>query len=256
MTKLLLGAKLSANTLFHFTNSLDNLENILTNEFRPHYSLEDWSPIIGNRYQVAIPMVCFCDIPLAQIHSHTRYYGEYAIGLSKEWGKKNKIAPVLYTYKGSSTAEYLAEIKKHFITDIKKLREVPVAYNYDKLIQFTKPYEGELIKNGKSHGLVRFYDEREWRFVPKALKVFNDFLPLMAEKSFKNEAMRRMYNSVVEKTKIPFEPNDIRYIVVEKESQILDIVGKIERIKEKYSREDKNLLITRIISMEQIRDDF
>jgi hypothetical protein len=31
---------LSANTLFHFTSSLDNLLNILTNKFHPNFCLE------------------------------------------------------------------------------------------------------------------------------------------------------------------------------------------------------------------------
>ena len=35
------------------------------------------------------------------------------------------------------------------------------------LTYFLKPYEGKIYRDGKfSDGLVRFYDEREWRFVP------------------------------------------------------------------------------------------
>jgi len=33
---------LSANSLFHFTNSLENLLNILKEEFRPRFCLEDF----------------------------------------------------------------------------------------------------------------------------------------------------------------------------------------------------------------------
>ncbi len=35
----------SANTLFHFTNNLENLLGILTNEFQPRFCLEDYDCI-------------------------------------------------------------------------------------------------------------------------------------------------------------------------------------------------------------------
>lgn len=86
---------LSANTLFHYTRSLDNLEGILTNEFSPRFCLESLSfhQTMPER-EVAIPLVSFCDIPLSQIKSHVRLYGSYAIGLSKECepaGRSSKI---------------------------------------------------------------------------------------------------------------------------------------------------------------------
>ena len=89
---------LSANTLFHFTKTHENILSILENEFYPNYSLEDWKPLSGKTHPIAIPMVSFCDIPLSQISNHTKHYGNYALGLKKEWGIKNKINPVLYTY--------------------------------------------------------------------------------------------------------------------------------------------------------------
>jgi hypothetical protein len=58
----------SANTLFHFTNSMDNLKGILTHGFYPCYSIEDLSvfvpkDIFKEEIRHAIPMVSFCDIP-------------------------------------------------------------------------------------------------------------------------------------------------------------------------------------------------
>ena len=86
---------ISANTLFHFTSSLDNLTGILINDFYPRYCLEDFSDFLEHKYRIAIPMVSFCDIPLSQIHNHIKYYGGYALGLKKEWGRRNKISPII-----------------------------------------------------------------------------------------------------------------------------------------------------------------
>ena len=38
---------LSANTLFHFTNNIDNIINILTNEFSPRYCMESFEFLGG-----------------------------------------------------------------------------------------------------------------------------------------------------------------------------------------------------------------
>src|SRR5229473_2461542 len=92
---------LSANTLFHFTSSLDNLINILTNEFHPNFCLENLSTLLKDPIlEMAIPMLSFCDIPLSQTGFHLSVYGDYGIGLTKSWGKQNGISPVLYTYPG------------------------------------------------------------------------------------------------------------------------------------------------------------
>ena len=95
---------LSANTLFHFTRHRENLLGILRDNFKPHYSLET---IVGalppnGVLRSAIPMVCFCDIPLSQIRNHARDYGSYAIGLSKSWASQKSIAPVMYVPTGQA----------------------------------------------------------------------------------------------------------------------------------------------------------
>jgi hypothetical protein len=82
---------ISSNTLFHFTDKRENLINILENEFRPHFCLENFNFFAHDMnyregFEIAIPMVCFCDIPLSQARIHMKHYGEYGIGLSKEWG--------------------------------------------------------------------------------------------------------------------------------------------------------------------------
>src|SRR5437660_12748311 len=90
---------LSANSLFHFTGSLENLLNILREEFRPRFCLENFNLLQSaaldeEELEWALPMVCFCDLPLSQTGFHLSVYGDYGIGLTKEWGKRNGIAPV------------------------------------------------------------------------------------------------------------------------------------------------------------------
>ena len=77
---------ISSNSLFHFT-SKDSLLKILESSFRPSYSRETLY-FNDSEIRVLVPMICFCDIPLSQINNHIATYGEYGIGMSKEWGKK------------------------------------------------------------------------------------------------------------------------------------------------------------------------
>jgi len=56
---------ISANTLFHFTSSMDNLLGILTDEFRPRFCLENLYVLTAGRipereeHERAIPLVSF-----------------------------------------------------------------------------------------------------------------------------------------------------------------------------------------------------
>lgn len=85
---------LSSSTLLHYTERVEYLYDILENDFSPRICIEKLNPF--SRSEIAIPMKCFCDIPLSQVGDHTKQYGEYGIGLTKEWGKKKGISPVFY----------------------------------------------------------------------------------------------------------------------------------------------------------------
>src|SRR5574337_1418490 len=107
---------ISSETLFHFTNSAEYLISIFRSEFYPRYSLETLLDLgNGNKLEVAIPMVCFCDIPLSQIKNHLNTYGYYGIGMSKDWAKKVGLNPVLYLRSGSDIAKHLEIILKNLI---------------------------------------------------------------------------------------------------------------------------------------------
>ena len=147
---------LSANTLFHFTRKKSLLSILKNSHFFPKYCNEkiEYGSIVN--YNL-IPMVCFCDIPLTSIISHAEKYPKeeenkecYGLGLSKTWGEKNNLTPVLYNHKNSSYHENLKSLSKIFN---KGIDEYDFHKHFAYFTCYLKDYE--------------CYDEKEWRFVPK-----------------------------------------------------------------------------------------
>jgi len=85
-------------SLFHFTKKFETLKAILeSGYFWARYSLEDISWGKGEkRLYYALPMVCFCDIPLSRIEEHTEFYGGYGIAMTQERGIRNGLNPLIY----------------------------------------------------------------------------------------------------------------------------------------------------------------
>ncbi|MCZ7403076.1 MAG: abortive infection system antitoxin AbiGi family protein [Candidatus Methanoperedens sp.] len=268
---------ISSKTLFHFTDKIENVINILETEFRPHFCLEDLNIIIPDlssrpEFELAIPMICFCDIPLSQARVHMKTYGEYGIGLSKEWGKQNKISPVLYVHENSAITfgfrKMLEKVLDLFLSDnvhfdikptniITNIKDIANVFDeLEWIMSFIKPYEGKLWRNGKyTSNNIRFYDEREWRFVPKLPE---DFLPRRLTKAeYSDQKQEDSANQKLKEiTALKFEPSDIKYIIVSNESEIIPIIDEIKRIKSKYNQDQIKLLCSRVISSEQILEDF
>jgi len=252
---------ISSSTLFHFTASLDDIFSILSHEFHPHFSLEDFNVISpkSKRYPglvFAVPMVSFCDIPLSQIHPHLTFYGKYGIGLRKEWATKHSIVPVLYTYRGSRLARYLYSLAVAIHRIPSKVPRARSAqdYFYD-LSCFVKPYEGAGYKKGRRIRKRRFYDEREWRYVPRLTKDYYRYG--MPEESFRDSMERAAANAHLwRRSVISFTPKDIKYIIVSSESEILNAIHHVETVKMRFHHDEIRTLISRIISASQIAEDF
>ena len=265
---------ISSNTLFHFTDKIENVINILENEFRPHYSLENLNFVFieNGKYtkhenlEHAFPMICFCDIPLSQAKNHMETYGHFGIGLKKEWGIKMKISPVLYSHRESNIMYGIAQIWKT-VSKLYIENNDDDSYKSDdsyrnlysalfKIYSMTKPYDGKLWDKKKEKykkDIVRFYNEREWRFIPEGTFQKRPLMYGIPKKSFLN---KNELEKFCQKDILKFEPSDIKYIIVEKEGEIIDIIKEIERIKSKYDDDQKKLLCSRVISAEQILEDF
>ena len=82
---------LSSNILWHQTNYA-NLRNIIkSRSLKCSYSLEEVDEILGQK--VAFPMISMCDLPISELSEYQGKYGDYAIGLSREWGVKINLRP-------------------------------------------------------------------------------------------------------------------------------------------------------------------
>ena len=252
---------ISSDVLFHFTIRLENLESILTSDFRPHFSLENLNVIMPDsehthELEFAIPMVSFCDIPLSQTIQHMEVYGSYGIGLSKEWGKSRGVCPVLYTVPHS----FLALKLRSLIENISDIPGTSASSNellddFHDATCYIKPYEGKVILANGDEATVRFYDEREWRYV--ASLPTESFRYGLDKEGFNDQSIRQKANDHLwSQDRLEFVPNDIKYLIVKSEDEILELIMKVEAIKKpRYSPDEIKLLTSRIISAERIQSD-
>lgn len=151
---------LTANTLFHFTGNdpergKDALLNILGSGFRPSYCSEFGDEAIGGVLKgMLIPMVCFCDLPLSKLDKHingyeweyngkqytSNGYGQYGLGMSKTWGKNNRLNPVTYINSGS----YLLQSAGTAVNRLFSLFEESTQRWNDEISKGSKGYSGKI----------------------------------------------------------------------------------------------------------------
>ncbi|WP_316674981.1 abortive infection system antitoxin AbiGi family protein [uncultured Tolumonas sp.] len=236
-----------ANSLFHFTKSIDFLQKILGNGFYPRYCPEDSSLIKCD--EIAHPMVCFCDIPISRISEHTRFYGEYGIGLSKDWAIRNNLHPVIYSHETGPVAELM-----NFILDEplncdhcnEEHKPTSLEVFFDKLFPFLKPLAGTMRVYGELKQ-KEFYQENEWRYVP------NKFEMLIGEEDIKNRT--NDMNVLQESEPLTFKPEDIKYIFVKNDTEIPIIFDFINESLKVSNPNDAKILSTKIVSLETLISD-
>lgn len=246
---------ISSNTLFHFTPSAEYLISILTNNFQPRYCLEKLNIVEEEEIEIAIPMVCFCDIPLSQIKDHVNTYGNYGIGMTKKWAQTNALNPILYI---SEESKVLANLKEILITftneelrSIEQLRPATIAYL--NIIRYLKQYEGDFSRGSTIIKNVKFYNEREWRYTPD----WTDENPLFLSKNdFENPIKKAHANEKLKNSTLAFYPSDIAYIIVKEEKEIFSMITALKQIKGRYDPNTIEVLISRIITCDQILNDF
>lgn len=238
---------ISSNTLFQFTSQRDTLEKILDSKFLwPRYCTE----YFWKEYRFSLPMMCLCDIPLSQIGTHIKHYGKFGIGISKDWANKIKeLSTVIYTRTDSILyKEVLSILKKHFSGGKLSTGET-------FLLSRVRKYTGNTYcyLNGKRVLVprVRFYDEREWRFVPNKLSSSDIYV----EKNQNNKPI----SGDNDKTKgyPEFAYSDIKYLIVNNDDERVKLIDYIdEKLKIKANKKERALLKSKILTVKQIEEDF
>jgi len=249
------------STLFHFTKK-DGFLNILKETFKISYAREAIkSP--KNERKYAVPMVSFCDIKLSEIkYFIEKGYGNYGIGLTKEWANKNGLTPVMYINRHSDIADNLIEGLNSMYAHISKLsnkselnRMAKSYHNILNLYRYVKNYEGELIRDELLvDSNYRFADEREWRYVPSLEIPYIE--PFVAISNIKTKSQKELYNQKVSHLKLSFEPEDIKYLFVENEDDIIELINHLDYAKSRYDSVTRKRLVSRILTVEQIKNDF
>ncbi|ASJ38397.1 abortive infection system antitoxin AbiGi family protein [Vibrio vulnificus] len=192
-----------SDNLFHFTKSIDVLESILKTGFYARYCLEDirWLNSDEDDF-IAFPMVCFCDIPLSRATEHTAFYGSYGLGLTKDWGMRNNLNPVVY-----GTGSGLVRDAIHYFAELCRENKDGAVMHGSNLVKLSKPLSGEM-QIGESLVEKDFYQENEWRFVSSS----ENEEEMLRQSDFLEN--REQHNKNAQVHNLKFSPSDIKYIPV------------------------------------------
>jgi hypothetical protein len=227
--------------------------DILTSGFYPHYCPEySFGPTHTKDAQTnqpplnAAPMVCFCDLPLSLISKHLDEYGQFGIGLTKKWGIKNGVTPVFYMHEQSQMFKPLSNV----IWAARDQKDSTLTNDIMLLIAYTKPFRGNAWREGKSRLDVHFYDEREWRYVPKLTD--GEELFLSREAWTNKTKIQALHASFKQKYKLTIHPDDIQYLIVPDDGHILELVKHLRNL---YDPDNATLVTTAIMTTDCIMDD-
>lgn len=284
---------ISASSLLHFTNGIEALKGILEKGFRFSYCYEEYNNVIvfnnehkehanffigsnGTKRGVAIPMICFCDIPLLRAQEHAECYGKYIIGIDKNYAETlyQNLNPVLYL------SSNRMDLSLCDISTSKDNFKYERTYNYNQsvnyLIAYSKRYRGfDLYRNKE----VCFYDEREWRIIIpnsdeidglswlwnvefKSKKEFKEYIRPYNEKLQSSETAYLRFIKFQEEGDENHFGNFITHIVVSEDKEIPDLIKYILNTKnilfgyENISEDTRMTLISKITSFERIEKDF
>ncbi|EGU32399.1 hypothetical protein VIBRN418_17483 [Vibrio sp. N418] len=206
---------------------------------------------MGDVEFAAFPMVCFCDIPLSRIDEHVKFYGEFGIGMTKEWAIKKGLSPVQYISPFSDIPVAYREL----ILKLSHAENQPFDFGWDHiryLNSYSKPLDGNMVVDGQVVE-KEFIQESEWRFIANdgdgttKLLSYDSFIDSHSLETANNETRANHM--------LKFEVSDIKYIFVKSDSDIPDIVSFIQNNMTFTEIADQALLVSRVISLESIIAD-
>lgn len=203
--------------MFHFTPSMTSIKGIIKNGVRLSYCYEECTKDDG----FAVPMICFCDIPLLRTLEHRRKYGKYMVGFDKNFLITKNLAslnPVHYL-----NSFFLRNIGEDFFTTqldlinhsfyneltlyIKNKGYMPLLEKYgleklmlaDEDLNYKKDQISmavnklryslafsKLYSSNSDKKKITNYDEREWRYISNFYSTDESFAPLIPKISKKD----------------------------------------------------------------------
>ena len=270
----------TASCLFHYANDINVIQNIIVNGLYPNFCAEELT-YNGTSETVGIPMVSFCDIPLKRVRDFTDRYGTYALGFSKEWGISNDINPIFYAANENIVAgirfyrnyqnSLSDELKKYgsdgksisFPLRVGQIEGLADFINYNNAKEANSIIWG-LVKSyyGEHKGMQQCnYIESEWRYV---IKEGSDIKWIWGKNEYEHWrgiGSKPAPSSALLDRRLHFRAADISYIIIDNENERLNMINWIDKLSSisdgnALFEEDKKILISRIISMEQINRDF
>lgn len=250
---------LHPDILFHFTNKT-SLYEILRSTFKVSYAREKITGPRNNR-EFAVPMVSFCDLKLSELKKFIESYGKFGIGLTKEWANRNGLSPVMYINRHCELMDNLITglngVYSHLekVNDLDQFNKLSKSYhNIMNTYRYIKNYQGELIRQGKlKSGNYRFADEREWRYVPSLQN--EGILPFVSITKISTSKQKREFNKKVSHLRLRFQPDDIKYLIVKQDGDIAELIRHLENVKSRFDSETRSRLASRILTVEQIKND-
>ena len=164
--------------------------------------------------------------------------------------------PVLYFDADSNIG---GKIREDFYNIFKKVTageiDAQIHNTNFSILSYAKNYEGTLKTPKITRENYRFSDEREWRYVPSP-KELGAAEPFIGKNEYDTEDKKIVANKTLEHIRVPFTPDDINYIFVEKEKEISEFIDLIRTANSSKPFQSVERLFTRIITTAQIKTDF
>lgn len=277
---------LENNSIAHHTSSVSTLNKILKAEaFKVQYCTERIYVNKSKSVHIAVPMVSFADIrptdyvrafwkPKSDDTPRLGYYGDYAIGLSKDWATKKNVMPIIYVPKSKEPGDVWAEntpiaaLKAKAKKNIDKRLRGKLIRGLPPIASFCKHYVGVLEKEEEStRNIIKidysFHLEQEWRFVSGSLPVLWNFYNKRSDADFEEKKQEKRTRNKEINERLNFDIwEDVTYIVVRDSavSKILEILKRkyeakmtlIEDAAKAHLTKRYNYLCSSIVTTEQL----
>lgn len=244
--------------LFHFTKTLNSIQKIIDEGFKPSYSAEQFAT-----FNILVPMVSFSNVLLRDSgKDEVFHYGDYGMVMTRDWCIKNGLNPVCYTYPKGMLDQSIYTILNntaflHFLQNFKDVLEVnakakdgPISKKLDIsnlpqevagiLDYMSEKYDVQLFNNIVQHSTSTYQSNQAIIKMAKPYKVKNkegepfiayndrEWRKIYAEPNYIYEEEKEKYEFWYDQPKphfheaeyiLSFELDDLKAVLVAKRSE-------------------------------------